>query len=152
MVVSCCLLWHLAGPSGQGRLQKWVTLIPSFCFCNMNIWGSTGFNILTAGNRWSKKHRQSSGDSTEQYYGSGLFRKLGSISSGCWKILYGLYITSRLPGLILVSSVIWRHSCWETPLLHSQDNMETFFFPSSCEHFSIDHMYASQMVKKDVTK
>lgn len=149
MVVSCCLLRHLVGPSGQERLQKWVTLIPSFCFCNMNIWGSTGFNILTAGNGWSKKHRQSSGDSTEQHYGSGLFRKLGSISSGCWQILYGLYITSWVPGLILVSSVIWRHSCWEAESsVASTGQHGDFFFPSSCEHFSVDHMYASQMVKK----
>lgn len=128
MVVSCCLLRHLVGPSGQGRLQKWVTLIPSFCFCNMNIWESTGFNILTAGNGWSKKHRQSSGDSTEQHYGSGLFRKLGSISCGCWQILYGLYITSWVPGLILVSCVIWRHSCWETESSDASTGQHGDFF------------------------
>lgn len=113
---------------------------------------------MTAGDGQSKKCWQSSRDSTEQPCGSGLLRKLGRISSGCWQIVYGLCIAAWLPGLILVSSVIWRHSCWEIEswllcCIHRASwTLCCLLFPAAVSTFLVDQTYASQIIKKDITK
>lgn len=68
-------------------------------------------------------------DIAEWSCGSGLFRKLGRISSGCWQIVYGLCTAAWLPGLILVSSVICSvflvRSWILAPVLHPAGKLET---------------------------